>query len=118
MPKLSVVIPTLNEELSIGKVLDSLEKNLKGIDKEILIVDGLSTDKTVEISKEKGARVLMEKRKGYGRAYKTGFKNAKGDIIATLDGDMTYPDEVIPELIVKLEKDGLDFITSYHSRLI
>ena len=111
MPKLSVVIPTLNEELSIGKVLDSLEKNLKGIDKEILIVDGLSTDKTVEISKEKGARVLMEKRKGYGRAYKTGFKNAKGDIIATLDGDMTYPDEVIPELIVKLEKDGLDFIT-------
>lgn len=111
MTRLSVVIPTLNEELSIGQVLDSLQEVLKDFDKEIIIVDGLSKDKTVEISKSKGARVLMEKRKGYGRAYKTGFANAKGELIATLDGDTTYPDEVIPELIEHLEKEKLDFIT-------
>jgi glycosyltransferase involved in cell wall biosynthesis len=111
MPKVSIVIPTLNEELSIGKVLDSLEKNLGDLDREIIIVDGLSTDKTVEISREKGARVIMEKRKGYGRAYKTGFAKAKGDIIVTMDGDMTYPDELVPELVERLEKKKLDFIT-------
>ena len=111
MPELSVVIPTLNEELSIGKVLDSLEKNLKDMDKEILIIDGLSTDRTVEISREKGANVIMEKRKGYGRAYKTGFAKAKGKIIATLDGDTTYPDELIPELVERLKREKLDFIT-------
>lgn len=111
MPKISVVIPTLNEELSIGKVLDSLDKNLKDLDREVLIVDGLSTDRTVDISRKKGARVVMEKRRGYGRAYKTGFAEAKGDIIVTMDGDMTYPDEVVPELIERLENEKLDFIT-------
>jgi glycosyltransferase involved in cell wall biosynthesis len=111
MPKLSIVIPTLNEGLSIGKVLDSLHEVLKDIDHEILIVDGLSTDKTREIARGKGAKVIMEKRKGYGRAYKTGFKAAKGEIIATMDGDLTYPDEVIPELIDRLEREKLDFIT-------
>jgi glycosyltransferase involved in cell wall biosynthesis len=111
MTELSVVIPTLNEEPSIGQVIDSLQKVLKDFDKEIIIVDGLSKDRTVEIAKEKGARVVMEKRKGYGRAYKTGFKSAKGELIATLDGDMTYPDEEFPGLIKRLREEKLDFIT-------
>jgi glycosyltransferase involved in cell wall biosynthesis len=111
MTKISVVIPTLNEELSIGQVLDSLHKNMKGLDYEIVIVDGLSKDKTVEISKEKKARVILEKRKGYGRAYKTGFSKAKGEIIVTMDGDTTYPDELVPELVEKLKREKLDYIT-------
>jgi len=111
MPEISIVIPTLNEELSIGKVLDSINKHMKDFEYEILVVDGLSTDKTVVISREKGARIIMEKRKGYGRAYKTGFAEAKGKIICTLDGDTTYPDELFPALIEKLKKEKLDFIT-------
>lgn len=107
--KVSVVIPTLNEEESIGEVIDSIPK--KFADVEILIVDGDSKDRTVEIAKSKGAKVITEPRRGYGRAYKTGFEKAEGDIIVTLDGDTTYPAEDIPRLVEMLEKEKLDFIS-------
>jgi len=108
-PKVTVIIPTLNEEKSIGQTLDEIDRDFAKV--EILIVDGLSKDRTVEIAKSKGARVVMEKRKGYGRAYKTGFKEAAGDIIVTLDGDTTYPAYEIPRLVKKLIDEDLDFIT-------
>ncbi|NPA75578.1 MAG: glycosyltransferase family 2 protein [Euryarchaeota archaeon] len=108
--KISVVIPTLNEEASIGHVLDRIPKDPK-YDWEIVVVDGNSKDRTREIAESKGARVIIEKRKGYGRAYKTGFAEATGDIIVTLDGDDTYPAEKIPELVDYLIKNNLDFIS-------
>lgn len=108
-PKVTVIIPTLNEEESIGQTIDEIPKDFA--DLEIMIVDGLSNDKTVEIAKEKGARAVMEKRKGYGRAYKTGFKEATGDIIVTLDGDTTYPANDIPRIVEMLIHQNLDFIT-------
>jgi glycosyltransferase involved in cell wall biosynthesis len=108
-PKVTVIIPTLNEEESIGQTLDEIPKDFA--DLEIMIVDGLSKDRTVEIAREKGARVVMEKRKGYGRAYKTGFKEAKGEFIATLDGDTTYPAYDIPRIFKMLQDKDLDFIT-------
>ncbi len=108
--KISVVIPTLNEEDSIGIVLDKIPKTEK-YDWEIIIVDGNSKDRTREIAKEKGAKVIVEKRKGYGRAYKTGFEKATGDIIVTLDGDDTYPAERITELVDYLIEKKLDFIS-------
>ncbi len=105
---ITVTIPTLNEEKAIGKVIRMIPGRE---DMEIMIVDGLSTDSTVEIAEQLGARAVMETRKGYGRAYKTGFSQAKGEIIATLDGDLTYPAEKIPELVDYLLKNNLDFIT-------
>ena len=108
-PKVTVIIPTLNEEKSIGQTLDEIPKDFA--DLEIMIVDGLSKDRTTEIAKKKGARVVMEKRKGYGRAYKTGFKEATGDIIVTLDGDTTYPAYDIPRVVKMLIDEDLDFIT-------
>lgn len=105
--KISVVIPTLNEGESIGPVLDELPKGIL----EVLIVDGNSTDGTQETARGKGARVIVEPRRGYGRAYKTGFLEARGEVIATLDGDLTYPAERIGELAALLEREGLDFIT-------
>ena len=107
--KVTVIIPTLNEEESIGQTLDEIPKDFA--DLEIMIVDGLSKDRTIEIAKKKGARIVMEKRKGYGRAYKTGFKKAKGDIIVTLDGDTTYPADDIPRVVRMLLDEDLDFIT-------
>jgi len=107
--KVSVLIPTLNEEKSIGETIDQIPKDFA--DLEIVIIDGLSKDRTVEIAKNKGARILKEPRKGYGRAYKTGFANAKGDIIVTLDGDTTYPAEIIPDLVKMLKDEKLDFIS-------
>jgi glycosyltransferase involved in cell wall biosynthesis len=111
---ISVVIPTLNEEAGIEETIKSLpltKLSSQGIQSEILVVDGESTDKSAEVASQLGAKVVVESRKGYGRAYKTGFAHAKGDIIVTLDADGTYPSEMIPELILRLKKNKLDFIT-------
>ena len=115
MPLLSVVIPAMNEEAGIGQVLEAVPKErLKqmGYDVELVVVDGESVDRTREIAEARGARVIIEPRKGYGRAYKTGFERAKGEIIVTGDADTTYPFEKIPELVATLERERLDFITT------
>lgn len=107
--KVSVIVPTLNEAESISEVIDSIPKDFADV--EILIVDGNSKDGTQKIAKAHGARVINEPRLGYGRAYKTGFANASGEIIATLDGDTTYPAEEIPDIVKLLIDENLDFIT-------
>ncbi len=102
------MIPTINEEESIGQVMDEIPEEL---DAEVVVVDSNSKDQTVEIAQEKGAKIINEPRLGYGRAYKTGFENVLGDIIVTLDGDLTYPANKIKELVELLENEKLDFIT-------
>ena len=94
----TVILPTLNEEEGVGDTIDAIPKKFcKNL--EVLIVDGNSSDKTREIAQKKGARVHIEPRKGYGRAYRTGFAIASGDVIVTMDADCTYPAEKIPELV-------------------
>jgi len=111
--KLSVVIPTMNEEKSIGLVIDEVRGAVgESRPLEILVIDTASKDKTREIASEHGALVVNEPRRGYGRAYKTGFEKASGEYIATLDADMTYPAYEIPSLVEKLGKEDLDFITT------
>jgi glycosyltransferase involved in cell wall biosynthesis len=78
---------------------------------EIVVVDNNSADATGQIAHTLGAKVVYEKVQGYGRAYKTGFGMAGGDIIVTLDGDMTYPVQEIPKLIKFLLENQLDFIS-------
>ena len=75
-------------------------------------MDGDSKDKTQEIAKEKGAKVIVEKRKGYGRAYKTGMPKATGEIIVTGDADATYPFDKIHNYIKMLIDEDYDFITT------
>ncbi|MFQ6012873.1 MAG: glycosyltransferase family 2 protein [Thermoplasmata archaeon] len=113
MVRISVVIPTRNEEASVGRVLDEVHEAFQGSSKayEILIVDTLSEDGTVAIAGAKGARVIPEERRGYGRAYKTGFGAATGDLIATLDADWTYPAGEIPRIAALLEERGWDFVS-------
>ena len=106
--RVSVIIPTKNEEEAIGKVLAEIPRDI--VD-EIIVVDS-SNDRTSEIAEIYGAKVIKESRKGYGRAYKTGFLYATGDIIVTLDGDGSYPAYYVPELIKNLLSEDLDFITT------
>jgi glycosyltransferase involved in cell wall biosynthesis len=112
--KVSIIIPTINEEKSIGSVLDEIQKSMggSGIEYEILVVDTNSKDRTREISREKGALVVEEPHKGYGRAYKTGFEKSSGEVIATLDADCTYPAGDILRLRRMLFEENLDFITT------
>ncbi len=104
----------MNEERSIGSVIDAVRDALKGtgFEYEILVVDTSSKDRTREIAREKGAVVVDEPRKGYGRAYKTGFDRANGDVVVTLDADCTYPAEDIPRLLKVLVDENLDFISA------
>ena len=81
----TIILPTRNEEEALGPTVDSIPRDWCD-ELEIMIVDGNSSDRTREIALEKGIRVHLEPRKGYGRAYRTGFVVAKGDIIVTMDG--------------------------------
>ena len=113
--KISVILPTINEEEGIGPTIDSINKKAfeeKNWELEIIIVDGNSKDKTQEIALKKGAKVIVESRKGYGRAYKTGMPQASGDIIVTGDADATYPFDYIHKYIQQLIDEDLDFITT------
>lgn len=115
MDTISIVIPALNEEKAIEGVIRAIPENeLKnmGLDVQILVVDGDSRDKTRELAAGAGAEVIVESRPGYGRAYKTGFARAQGDIIATADADLTYPVEDIPKLVRMLLDENLEFITT------
>ena len=115
MRKLSVVIPALSEEKSIEAVVKAVPKdelNEMGFDVQILVIDNGSKDRTGELARQAGADVIVEPRVGYGRALKTGFANATGEIIATGDADSSYPVDEIPQLLAILEAEDLDFITT------
>jgi glycosyltransferase involved in cell wall biosynthesis len=113
--KISIVIPAINEERGIGKTIDAINKTYFSTQKwdlEILIVYGDSKDRTRDIATRKSAVVIVEKRKGYGRAYKTGLAQATGEIIVTGDADATYPFNRIHEYVQMLLTTDLDFITT------
>ncbi len=104
----TVIIPVLNEEESIGKVIDEVLE--AGVPREnIVVVDGGSTDRTVEIVKEKGVRVVQQEGKGKSMAIKTGLKYVKTKYTLVMDGDYTYPAKHIPELLRVAEK-GYDLV--------
>ena len=115
MGTISIIIPALNEENGIEGVVRAIPKNeleKMGLDVQILVIDGDSQDRTRELATKAGAETVIEPRLGYGRAYKTGFANARGGIIATADADLTYPVEDIPRLVKILLDEDLEFITT------
>ncbi len=111
---ITVIIPTLNEEQGIGPTIDAIDRDAfasMGHELEVLVVDGNSTDRTRQEAEARGARVIVDERRGYGRAYKTGFAAATGDIIVTGDADGTYPFEQAHEYVQQLIDGGYDFLT-------
>lgn len=90
--KLSIVMPCLNEALTLGACIDDAKNFLKKkrIGGEIIIVDNGSTDGSAKIAKKHGARLIEEKRRGYGRALRTGFEASRGEYIIMGDCDTTY----------------------------
>ncbi len=106
--QVTVVIPCLNEEEGIQKVLSQIP----GFVDEVIVVDNDSTDGTARIAREMGARVIHETFRGYGRAYKTGLLHARGDIIVTLDGDHSYPVDSLSYLIESLLRSRVGFVSA------
>lgn len=107
----TVLIPTRNEEEAIQETIRSVPNNGWCKELDFLIIDADSRDRTRELAEAEGAKVHIERRRGYGRAYKTGFQMAKGEVIVTMDADCTYPGEEVPALVRKLVEDDLDWIT-------
>jgi glycosyltransferase involved in cell wall biosynthesis len=121
MPRLSVVIPALNEELNIPATLAAVPVDRlgrAGWDVELLVVDNGSGDRTAEVAREHGARVLIQPVRGYGNAYKAGFANSTGDVIATGDADRTYPFEILPEVLALMDRDDIDFVSTNRLALV
>ncbi len=106
--KITVIIPCLNEEQGIERVL----KRLPEFVDQIIVVDNGSTDRTAEVAESLGASVVREDVRGYGRAYKTGFGRATGDVIVTLDGDHSYPPDAISYLLEALTHLEADFLNA------
>ena len=103
----SVVIPTLNEERCIAWVLE----RLPSIVEEVILVDGRSTDRTIEIARaaRPDLKVVLEQAPGKGAALRAGFAAATGDYIVMLDADGSMdPDEI--ERFVSALQDGLEFV--------
>lgn len=105
--RVTVIIPCLNEEQGIEKVLRRLPEFVD----QTIVVDNGSTDRTSDVAYALGAEVIREEVRGYGRAYKRGFREANGDIIVTLDGDHSYPADALSYLLeafLHLEADFLN----------
>lgn len=104
----TVIIPCLNEEQGIERVLRSMPDFVD----EVIVVDNNSTDRTGEVAASLGAKVIREAVRGYGRSYKRGFACATGDVIVTLDGDHSYPVDAISYLLEAFLHLDVDFLNA------
>ncbi len=106
--RVSVVIPTLNEAASIGRVLDDLPARLVS---EVIVVDGGSVDGTPSVAERLGARVVREPRRGYGRACLTGLRCATDpQIVVFLDGDYSDRPAELPRLLDPIVQGQADVV--------
>jgi glycosyltransferase involved in cell wall biosynthesis len=105
-PKVSVVIPALNEERNIPYVFSRIPEGVH----EVILVDGQSVDRTVEVAHQlrPDACVVSQTRRGKGNALACGFEAAKGDVIAMIDADGSADPAEIPRFVAAL-LDGADF---------
>jgi len=105
---ITVIIPCLNEEQGIEKVLRAMPDFVD----EVIVVDNDSTDGTSTVAASLGAKVIREEVRGYGRSYKRGFAEATGDLIITLDGDHSYPVDALSYLIEAFLHLDVDFLNA------
>jgi len=105
LAKTLVLITALNEEEGIGHTLSELSRVLE--DPVFLVVDGNSVDRTVEIAKELGAEVLVQKGRGKGNAMAQAMAHLNGgfEYVILIDADYTYPAEYLPQMIRILEEN-------------
>ncbi len=110
--KITVIIPTLNEEATIGGII---ERSLPYAD-EIMVVDGHSSDRTREIARNMGAKVILDNKKGKGEAIRHSLAYVTHGIVVFIDADGSHNPEDIPKLAEPILRDEADHVSG--SRLI
>ena len=108
-PYISIIIPTLEEEQNIGRVLRGVRSVMKGYSYETIVVDKHSKDRTVAIARSLGARVLYDD-EGKGSALVKGFRNAHGKILISMDADLSHRPNELKLLVAGIES-GYDMCT-------
>lgn len=104
--KVTVVIPTKNEEKSIEKII----RKCKDYSDEILVVDGHSTDSTRDIAQRLGVRVVLDHGKGKGDGLRVGIEEAAGDILVFIDADGSHDPDDIPKLVKPIQQGRADLV--------
>jgi dolichol-phosphate mannosyltransferase len=109
---ITVIIPTLNEEVTIGRIIEGC----KPYTDEIIVVDGHSHDRTRQLAHKSGVKVILDGQKGKGEALRTSIRHVNGDIIVFIDADGSHTPSEIPKLVQPILKGEADHVTG--SRLI
>ena len=107
--QVSIVIPTLNEEMNIGEVIRGVKHQLSDYSYEIIVVDGHSSDGTVRVARRLGARILYDNH-GKGSALIKGLSSAKGNILVSMDADLSHEPRELRLLIDAIDI-GYDLCT-------
>lgn len=114
--KLVVQIPCLNEEASLGEVIDSIPRQIDGFDSlEIVVIDDGSTDRTIEVARAHGVDQIIRHRstRGLAEAFRSGVDYALthgADVLVNTDGDNQYPQADIPKLVAPIASGGADIV--------
>jgi len=108
----SVVIPVFNEEATVGNIVTRTKKTLEQlrVSYEILVVDDGSDDRSADIAQELKAHVLKKAHQGKGFALRSGFRQAKGELVVTLDADGSHQPEEIPMVLRYIREGKADFV--------
>ena len=113
--KVVFLFPALNEEEGISHTIEGIplaELKKEGYECEVVVIDGQSKDRTVELARKAGATVIIAPRKGYGFQYIYGLARIKGDFVITGDADGTYPFKEARPMLRTLIDGNYDFLTT------
>jgi Glycosyl transferase family 2 len=115
--EVSVVIPCLDEEASIAQVVEASCAAIEAaaLRGEVIVVDNGSEDRSAELARAAGARVIHEPRRGYGSAYLAGLAAARGTYLVMTDADGTYPIELLGDFVARL-RAGADMVVGNRFR--
>jgi glycosyltransferase involved in cell wall biosynthesis len=108
-PHVTAIIPCLDEEEAIGPCVAALLAQGVG---EVIVVDGRSKDRTAENARDAGARIVLEARRGYGRALMSGIAAISRDtrVVLFIDGDGSDRTDLVPEVLAPIEQGRADFV--------
>ena len=107
-PRIAVLLPCFNEELSVGATIAGFKKALP--EAKVYVYDNNSSDRTREIAASEGAVVRSELQQGKGHVVRRMFADIDADIYVMADGDLTYDPAAAPEMVELLVRDRLDMV--------